>query len=472
MAFFHEEEAKRFLNQLALKAADYYLDVETGFIFDEKKIPLYLNFCYAMALLSSKLIEDAEKAKILVKKLIPFQSSNGGFPKYLHDFPVAIYDAHQLDIHQVIHEMIHKHARALSKELTASLVIVKQKLWSAIKEHMQIELFDKRSSLKFRIGAFLEDEGDLQKEDFLGFHHSKGIGEILIALRQTPLYFDLLDHYKMFWHDKIGCFCGPLLDEMTQKAQPLISSFDFVMSAYYMDYPRSILEPNLLQFHGALAKTCEVQLKKQKPKYSLTFKNHEMEVVNTDQSSLFFFKELHPKEMEGGKGFHLFRYLWKEKEDLLSLACFSTRCGFQAKEDVFIFDLVQDYPEETLLQDEIEFYCTKHKDVDFFINDQKGALFRLEDLVKITSPSVEISLCFQKIEGDGEFVGHISFGNRPCNVSKKGAKDYTATDLKITLRTLRRSKGCKVRLIFKADLKEQESHKKLPLYEDHCLHTE
>lgn len=56
-------------------------------------IPTYENFCYAFALMRQKTAEGVLSGKELMGRLIAFQSPDGNFPTYLHEFPKS-HDFH------------------------------------------------------------------------------------------------------------------------------------------------------------------------------------------------------------------------------------------------------------------------------------------------------------------------------------------------------------------------------------------
>lgn len=52
-------------------------------------IPIYENFCYAVALMRSMQKENYLEAKELIERLLPFRCSDGHFPAALHDYPYS-----------------------------------------------------------------------------------------------------------------------------------------------------------------------------------------------------------------------------------------------------------------------------------------------------------------------------------------------------------------------------------------------
>ena len=78
---------------LAVAAGHKRQSPRTGFVHlfpnDESTdtIPIYENFCFALALFRQKTAESVTTAKEMVGKLLAFQQPCGNFPVYLHDFP-------------------------------------------------------------------------------------------------------------------------------------------------------------------------------------------------------------------------------------------------------------------------------------------------------------------------------------------------------------------------------------------------
>jgi hypothetical protein len=76
----------RFLD-LIISAGRRRLSSRTRFIHDGEVIPLYENFCFVLALFRQKTIESIVEGKDLLERLLAFQSKEGNFPLYMHDFP-------------------------------------------------------------------------------------------------------------------------------------------------------------------------------------------------------------------------------------------------------------------------------------------------------------------------------------------------------------------------------------------------
>ena len=105
MGLDQEEDAKRRMVELALHSGRKRQSKQTGFVHycyesstsdPHDTIPLVENFCFALALFRSRLVESVQEGKRLLEKLLAFEIG-GNFPLYLHEYP------HCKDIYLSIH---------------------------------------------------------------------------------------------------------------------------------------------------------------------------------------------------------------------------------------------------------------------------------------------------------------------------------------------------------------------------------
>ncbi len=82
-------------NDLALQAARKRQSPETGFVHysyeipgSRDTIPLFENFCFALALFKTRTAENILEGKALLEKLLMFQVGDN-FPIYVHEFPLC-----------------------------------------------------------------------------------------------------------------------------------------------------------------------------------------------------------------------------------------------------------------------------------------------------------------------------------------------------------------------------------------------
>ena len=72
---------------LAVAAGRKRQSARTKFVHDEETIPIYENFCFALALFRQKTTDSVTEAKDLLSRLFAFQTPDGNFPVFLHDYP-------------------------------------------------------------------------------------------------------------------------------------------------------------------------------------------------------------------------------------------------------------------------------------------------------------------------------------------------------------------------------------------------
>jgi hypothetical protein len=108
-----------------------------------------------------------------------------------------------------------------------------------------------------------------------------------------------------------------------------------------------------------------------------------------------------------------------------------------------IVALPQEYEPDAM---EVAFYCNAHPDNQILIKGQRATTFQLGEPVQIYSKNKIFILIFDLLEGEGMFFGHLFRANRPSQLSCKGEDRHESYDWKISLRTLRRSPECKLKI--------------------------
>ena len=216
-----------------------------------------------------------------------------------------------------------------------------------------------------------------------------------------------LDPLVPFWDPVFQTYSGPLNDEYQRGREIDVTLFDLFMAQAHGTFSPRLLKPHPIHLHAALV-----------------------------------FPSLHPLNpcsnthcvaTPHGKGFHHFRTIWQEGEDLLTWVCQDKKLSYNKG----MFTYPEEHPEDKE-RNELNFFVSEHPSIDIQINGEKGTVFRLGDRVQI-APGKSFSL--ELAEGEGDFLGHISKGNRPAQLLNH---DFTAYDWKISLRTLRRSSRVKV----------------------------
>lgn len=233
--------------------------------------------------------------------------------------------------------------------------------------------------------------------------NSKEAGMMALHLACQGFSLDVL---APFWDFDRQLYVGPLGDERQRKGEIETTLFDLFMGSS----PR-ILKPHPIHLHA-----------------SLVFSQEEgKERFNVSRAI--------PQPV--GKGFHIYRKVWKEGGHLHTLVCQDK--NIIQEENVFTYP--EEIPDEKSRM-ELSFYTDRAEEKTILINGKKGTTFKLGDTLSVITPDKTLNFSFKLLEGEGDFLGHLSFGNRPSQLEVHG---FTAYDWKIGMRSLRRT--AKVKLL-------------------------
>jgi|SRR5579872_2425393 len=136
---------------------------------------------------------------------------------------------------------------------------------------------------------------------------------------------------------------------------------------------------------------------------------------------------------------------WGEPPEEYTLIAQGNFTPIDAENYLFVFASEVSIEEER--KAELALYCNRHPGLSFRVNGKKANTFLLGDRVEILTPGKRIELQFHLEKGEGVFMGHLFPGTRS---SHPGSTDrFVAHDWKISLRSLRRSPDCQIRLSVK-----------------------
>lgn len=357
---------------LALAAGKKRQSTQTGFIHycyegldRHDTIPLFENFCFALALFRTRLSENVLEGKAILEKLLAFQVGSN-FPVYLHEYPLCRDRKVGKRIYPVIHWIIHDFAAVLG-------------------------------DLKPRLETLLEI---LEKPVLLESPQSpEEWAEFLIAAQ-----IDKIDPTPAFryWDRSAFVFNG---QQKQERGEPALTLYDLFMGQLTGAFSKRALTDHPLHLKAALV---------------YPFEASDDSFVGPQVPRLYY---------------------WGDGAYTHSL-CFESK-GDVTEEGIIV--LPQEYEPDAM---EAAFYCNAHPDNQVFIEGQKATTFQLGQTVQIFSGNLKkFDLVFQLVEGEGDFVGHVFRGNRSTQVAAKGHDRYETYDWKISLRTVRRSPHCKLKIL-------------------------
>ncbi len=372
---------------LAVNAGKKRQSPRTGFIhyFPKEEsvsdtIPVFENFCFALALFRLKTTESVLEGKEIIERLLGFQAPDGNFPVYLHDFPKC-WDFHLgLKIAPILIHVLRDFGSVLNGAY-------KEKLEFALKKMIQPP---KHPSWESRYKACLGERPLKPSQDWF---------ESIVS----DQLFEKGCAYPIPYHRDLKVFLGAPSPQLKREIEPL--PIEYVLAEkegfdarLLSDHPHQIYSGILYPFSSS-----------------------------AETSGLFYSQD------------EFSRLLWKG-ESVHSLIF----PGSIKKGDCFIFALPEgvEMGREDLF--EVLSYCDISSETELFINGEKGMVFYLGDTVSIQTPLLKIDLRFELLDGEGEFCGQISRANRPNQIACRGANLYEAYDWQIGLRTLRRRGACTI----------------------------
>ncbi|MEM8727397.1 MAG: hypothetical protein AAGE99_01590 [Chlamydiota bacterium] len=211
-----------------------------------------------------------------------------------------------------------------------------------------------------------------------------------------------------FWDVEKKLYVGPLGDERQRQGEIETTLFDLFMDS----------SPRILKAHPIHLRA------------SLVFSSANHRKLSFPIVSGW------PKAV--AKGYHLYRKVWKEGDRLHTLVCQDRNIA--CEENIFIYpEVIPDERDRT----ELTFYTERCDGKTVLIDGEKGTVFRLEAVISILTPVKTVKFTFDIVEGEGDLLGRLSFGNRPAQLE---TADFTAYDWKIGIFSLRRTPRLKLRL--------------------------
>ncbi len=220
------------------------------------------------------------------------------------------------------------------------------------------------------------------------------------ALIENP---DLLEEAIALWHPSLHAYIGP--HQRQEKGEPAVTLLDLYMGQLYGSFSSRALQDHPIQMRAALLR----------PPSGRVF---------TPSSSVAF----------AGNSL-----LWGGPACLHSLYCDPRKCELKQDPEGYLFALPEQVPEEADERVELAFFCNLHETTTLLVNGKRATTFQLGDLVTVDSDGIILNLVFSLIEGEGNFFGQISRGNRPTQSANRGDHVYEAYDWQITLRTVHRT---------------------------------
>lgn len=388
-----ENQNKRAVD-LAVAAGRKRQSPRTGFVHffpaDEAitdTISIFENFCFLMALFRQKTVESILEGKELLERLLAFQTQEGNFPLYLHDFPKCYDPWMALRVAPVLVQIQRRFGTVIGSDVNEKISAALTRLLQFAETRTRPPVWEHR---------FLKLKGKMA--DFTPSSHEEWFQWLISEqLGTSP------DMPEIPYHPGLQAFVGG--PEVQEKGEPRPTPIEWALSESE-GFSERLLRDHPAMLHTALLFPVEA------PKL---FPRTSSALISGDA-----------------------RFLWREKK----LHSFSAPNGTFREPGKIFFELKGPALLEKGDLIEAAVFCDISPETELRIEGEKGTVFHLGESVEIRTPTLTIELRFELLEGSGDFSGQISRANRPAQIACKGALLYEAFDWQIAIRTLRRSPDC------------------------------
>jgi hypothetical protein len=382
-------------HDLALAAARKRRSPRTGFVHlfstdatATDTIPLYENFCFALALCREKKAETVLEAKDLVSRLLAFQGGEGNFPIYLHDYP-RCFDPHSgLKIGAALCFLLREFGSVMGVELGEKMgAALRQVLhWASLKSWTP--LWERRlQALAGNEGFSFLDLSSLTAEELW---------------EETVTRSVLGQETEIPFHETLCCFMGPTVGRRQGGYEPIPFLVEWAVAPFFStrllaDHPSQILLPL-----GFLARP---RIAASGP-WDVTVDPHPRAAHWVQV--LWGHERLHSLVLPRGSG---------------RVRVATTKTGLELEIDL------------DPTAEEVAFYCDSVPEHRWAVDGRQGTVFRCGQSLTLTSQELQITVQWEGSSND--FCGHIHRANRPTQTGISGASGHEAYDWKVFLRRLR-----------------------------------
>lgn len=405
---------------LCLEACRKRQSPRTGFVhyfslYEEftDTIPLYENFCFALALYRQKTVESAIEGKDLIDRLLAFQTEEGNFPVYLHDFPKCKDRMQGLKIAPLLIQLQRRFSSILSPDFKERLALGVQKILRFSEDKAfgpWQERFQACASGRFD-GSF----NPISPSEWADFLITAQLTQGEHGLNLPPFHSDL------------QVLLNPKAPQIQEGFEPKPHLLEWLFAEAEGHFSKRLLRDHPLQMHLGAFFPIRAENSLQEPNLATLWTHRDDAFRAADLLRILWGKDPLNSFVAPQSGFADIALIGKNEWEIL-------------------FDLPEDAPQNTNDLFEVLFYCNASMGIELFINGKKGIVFGLNDQIKIQSSEQSISLSFELISGSGDFCGHFSKANRPSQVH---LKNFAAYDWQIGLRTLRRTPRATLRCVCK-----------------------
>lgn len=434
-------------------------------------IPVIENALFAFALFQSRTSENILEAKTLLSKLLFFQSSNGNFPIYLHEYPECKDRFLGVGLLPVFYWILKLFPQILGSELKKRLEYSLETLLAYCLHEQQLNKAPYHLAIKIAATAHAMERAEglsllsnLQApEDKTLWSNPSSLGDILIALQMiypnisdSP-WNDFWNYLTQTWHISSLCYIGPPIKEQQEGFEPQPTLYDLFMGYFTNKLAKRALSDHIFHLQAPLIRPSGDLLSP--PPYpfqvsgQLGERSWHLYQAETFAYGLLEKKGIINPSKEHSQ--HILRIVWGDANRAHTFVCQGGNfelSTFQVHPDRI--DIYFDLTKAPIIGDreksgEILFFCDVQEKMQVSVNEIRANTFQLGDWVELSSG---IKFQFSLEKGKGNFFGHVMRGNRPAQLPLKGSKRFDAYDWKFFLRTIRWEEPCQLKASLKINM--------------------
>ena len=350
-------------------------------------IPLYENFCFALTLFRLKTTETVLEGKELFEKLLAFQTAEGNFPIYLHEFPKCWDPSMGLRIAPILVQTLRHFGSILGADLKEKMGLCIDRILHFSNTRQSAPVWQARLS---GLQNHSSDFTPVTAEEWF---------EWLITAQLLNEQIPSIIPYD----EGLQAWIGE--GESQEKREPTPWPIEWVFAE------RRGFSERLVNDHPKVLRAASV--------FPISWDApHAKRVVQiVDAEGVRFLWRgnlLHSLSAPNG--------VWEDNKILFSLP----EAAEPGRGDLI----------------EAALFCNLSSETEVFVGGKRGMVFKLGESVEIITPTCRFQLIFTLAKGSGDFALQISRGNRPAQTAAKGAMRFEAFDWQISIRTLRRSSDC------------------------------
>ncbi|GEM_PF-1761362 len=484
----HKRPAEEIANvkqlvELVVSIGREYQSPQTGFVhlFYQKlaepsndTIPIYENFLFALALIRLPFVKNVQEGKSLIEKLLHFQSEEGNFPLYLHEYPKCVDSYQGARLLLPIYWLLKEYSKELGSELEGALKKSALSLLEfvrgldrekmpfrfSIKVAASLVAFGKlfkNSEREFEGETWLEQLNWESKEEAFGSWCSpEGIGNTIAAL--SILYPKLSkspwnhfwEHLTETWSSEFCSYVGPAVQLYQLREEPEVGLYDFYLGEISKQFSYRLYQSSPSQFEAVLVHHFDESLKDISLPHQLEGRVGGMDYLMQRNESYAYSAMRIPFVVPGEikKGLHSFRMTFGDLMNTHTLSCQGGRISatdFKVVEggiDLFYWTEEEVFPEDREKSYEVNLFLNRDEAIDLQVNGRKATTFRLGDEISVNSANCKFTIRYEMASGEGYYMGHLMPSNRLSQKGTVGENQFETYDTRIGLRVVRRKGPC------------------------------